>query len=390
MIRTRQRGKTFSYSFEAGKDFTGRRKVIEKGGFKTKEDAYDAGVEAYTSFKHGNIGITSEKISIADFSELYEKARESEVRPSRIRIIRQIIRKHINPHLGSFMVQELTPLMVNQWMQILIKKGLAKGTLQGIHAVLHSMMDFAIFPGQLINANPVIKIKIPSSVPDSVMPHRAISLEEFRELLARLTEYTPEYTAAMIQFTCGLRISEVIGLTWDRLDLEHDTLTVDRQLAPYMEFIPPKTKSSTRTILMPKDLTAYLKKLRIRQHENRLKASHYWPTTVDNKGKVWYSDSFEPVSFVLVNDTGRICTRSTVSTRFKKLGITSHSLRHSHATLLVESGATFTDISERLGHARTSTTMNIYSHNTLAQKLHTVQLFENLLNSASRQGVDKG
>ena len=66
-VRTRKRGKTFSYIFEAGKKADGKRKVVEKGGFATKKAAYDAGVAAYNDWKHGNIGITSDNILLKDF-----------------------------------------------------------------------------------------------------------------------------------------------------------------------------------------------------------------------------------------------------------------------------------------------------------------------------------
>ena len=66
-VRTRKRGKTFSYIFEAGKTADGKRKVVEKGGFATKSEAYNAGVAAYNDYLHGNIGITSEKITLKDF-----------------------------------------------------------------------------------------------------------------------------------------------------------------------------------------------------------------------------------------------------------------------------------------------------------------------------------
>ncbi|SHK95399.1 AP2-like DNA-binding integrase domain-containing protein [Selenomonas ruminantium] len=64
-IRTRKRGRTYSYIFEAGQ-VNGKRKTVEKGGFKTKEAAYNAGVEAYADFKHGNIGIVSDHITLKD------------------------------------------------------------------------------------------------------------------------------------------------------------------------------------------------------------------------------------------------------------------------------------------------------------------------------------
>ena len=67
-IRTRKRGKTWSYSFEVGKNpETGRRKMKEKGGYASQDEAYDAGVEAYADWKHGNIGLTSDKVFLDDF-----------------------------------------------------------------------------------------------------------------------------------------------------------------------------------------------------------------------------------------------------------------------------------------------------------------------------------
>ena len=67
-IRTRKRGRTYSYIFKAGQ-VNGKRKTVEKGGFKTKEDAYNAGVDAYTDFKHGNIGIVSDHITLKAYMD---------------------------------------------------------------------------------------------------------------------------------------------------------------------------------------------------------------------------------------------------------------------------------------------------------------------------------
>lgn len=59
-VRTRKRGKTYSYIFEAGK-IDGKRKVVGKGDYVAKTEAYKAGVVAYNDFLHGNRGITGGK-----------------------------------------------------------------------------------------------------------------------------------------------------------------------------------------------------------------------------------------------------------------------------------------------------------------------------------------
>ena len=77
-IRTRKRGSSYSYIFEVGRDEDGRRKVVEKGGFKSETEAMDAGMDAYISWKHGDIGITSEKISLTDFIKQYVEIKKED------------------------------------------------------------------------------------------------------------------------------------------------------------------------------------------------------------------------------------------------------------------------------------------------------------------------
>ena len=63
-IRIRKRGNTYSYSFDISKN---PRRMKEKGGFATEDEAFDAGVKAYADWKSGNIGITSEKVKLRDY-----------------------------------------------------------------------------------------------------------------------------------------------------------------------------------------------------------------------------------------------------------------------------------------------------------------------------------
>ena len=388
IIRTRKRGNTYSYSFEAGKTLLGRRKVVEKGGFKTEKEAMTAGMDAYISWQHGDIGITSERITLGEFIEEFLEARKDEFRGSTVGVYRGIARNHVNPILGGYPVQDITPLMVNKWIRHLAGKGLSKNTIGLAKKFLHSVMQYAVFPGQLISGNPVIRIKLPKSVPDNVKPHKAYTPEEFGEILSGVERFTPVYTAALIQFCCGLRIGEAIGLTWDRLDLAMGTLTVDRQMGRTLRLQPPKTESSIRTIYIPAGLLAYLKQLNTRQKENRLKAgAEYLTTFIGTDGTITYNGG-DNASFVLVNGEGRIATGAPLMRRYRELGVRSHSLRHSHATLLFAAGASLADIAERLGHANISTTMDIYTHNTEGQKEKTVKIFDSLF-EVCRQIADK-
>ena len=64
-IRIRKRGNSYSYSFDISKN---PRRMKEKGGFATEDEAFDAGVKAYADWKNGNIGITSERVKLGTIS----------------------------------------------------------------------------------------------------------------------------------------------------------------------------------------------------------------------------------------------------------------------------------------------------------------------------------
>ena len=95
-VRIRKRGKTCSYIFEASRrQAQGRRKG------RLKAEAYKAGVAAYNDFLHGNIGITSESISLKDFMTAWlDNVVAANVKMSSMQAYQSHFKNHIIPHLG--------------------------------------------------------------------------------------------------------------------------------------------------------------------------------------------------------------------------------------------------------------------------------------------------
>ena len=117
MVQVRKRGKTFRYIFEAGK-IDGKRKVVEKGGYPTKAEAYKAGVAAYNDFLHGNIGITSESISLKDFMTAWlDNVVAANVKMSSMQTYQTFFNNQIVPYLGEVKVQKLTLAMLDKWIR---------------------------------------------------------------------------------------------------------------------------------------------------------------------------------------------------------------------------------------------------------------------------------
>jgi len=157
--------RSYSYIFEAGK-VGGKRKVVEKVGFPTKLAAYKAGVEAYTDWLHDNIEITSESITLADFmTQWFDNVLAGNIKASTMQTYKSLFGKQIVPYMGEIKLQELTPAKLDDWLRKLQRKGLAKGTLADIHGLTHNALNYAVYPAQLIQANPIAAVKIPKGAP---------------------------------------------------------------------------------------------------------------------------------------------------------------------------------------------------------------------------------
>ena len=387
-VRTRKRGKTFSYIFEAGKKADGRRNVVEKGGFATKDAAYKAGVAAYNDYLHGNIGITSEKITLKDFMTAWlDNVVSANVKISTLKNYQFYLKVNIAPHLGEVKVQDLTPAMVDEWMRKLLQAGLAKGTLSGIHALLKTALDYAVYPSQLISSNPAAYIKVPKNAPRNVIKRTIITPEQFNALLEKYPFGSPFYIPLMLLYHTGMRLGEVLGLSWSDIDFAGKRINLWRQIRYINKlgyfFTSLKTESSKRYILVGDILLTKLKRWQAQQAENE---RHFGDSYVyvyreadghiERMSKGLPAPDGEKVSLLCTRDDGRIILRECLMKMLHAENLNAHSFRHTHATQLIENGAAANGVAGRLGHANVAITQNLYIHNTLKLQEETLAIFD--------------
>ena len=190
-VRTRKRGRTWSYIFEVGKQ-NGKRKVVEKGGFPDRASAYAAGAAAFTDWKHGNIGVTSEAITLEGFLDSWlNRVCRLNVREATWHNYQTMIRLHILPYLGQAVLQKLSPAALDHWILQLAADGLAYKSISLILAILRNALNYAVYPGQLIQSNPAHYIKVPRSAPKNIIERQIISPER----VAAILEKNPAGTA---------------------------------------------------------------------------------------------------------------------------------------------------------------------------------------------------
>lgn len=389
-IRTRKRGKSYSYVFEAGKSADGKRKVIEKGGFKSAEEAYDAGVSAYVDWKHGNIGIISEQIKFTDMLNLWLEKNSSNVKEKTKILYQEVSERKIIPYLGDVAVQQLTPIILDNWLQARVNEGLSQAYLKLLMSVIKSALKYAVYPCNIIASSPAEYIKIPRCCPKNIIKRKVITPETFSELLRDHPIGNAYRIPLLISYYTGMRMGEVLGLTWDNIDLANSVIRATQQLQ-YIDgkgFVLTglKSQSSYREIPISVKLAEALQDWRILQDLNsEVRGSSYIISYFRNAGHFIRSASravaghVDKIDFVCTDEKGKFVHRSTYMRHIRKFGLNSHSFRHSHATLLIEAGASPKGVAARLGHADVLITQNLYTHDTEELRQDTLSYFDKRL-----------
>lgn len=413
---TRKRGATWSYYFDLGK-IDGKRQKKEKGGFKTKKEAETALAKAINEYNNAGAVFTPSEITVSDYlDQWYDLYCKPNLKyQSQVTYLR-IIEIHLKPKYGKYRLKALTSAILQEYANDLKMSGLAKKYVSCILTVFGAALDYAVEPMHYLSANPMRYVKFPK-IERKPRERIVLAMEDWNRIIERFPSGSRFYIPLMIGFYTGLRISETFGLTWDDIDLEKRELTVNKQivkrnfgadvrkvvekkekreLRSSWYFATPKTQSSKRTVKFGEMLYQALKKERAEQMKNELKyGEHYIIQVVkkefDEKGNEM--QRIVPVQKSLQSDLPRVkmvCVTEhgeyTSTDSFKycskiihkelKIAFDYHSLRHTHATILIESGADVKDVQTRLGHANIQTTLQTYVHDTEAMANRSVDIFE--------------
>ena len=389
-IRTRQRGAKWYYSFEAG-IIDGKRKQVSKGGFDTEKEAWEAGQEAYVSWKHGNIGIVSERIRLEKYLHTWlENVIKPEAKRSSYASYACIIRTRINPHLGSKYVQELRPLDIDRWLAALARQDFSKGSIKVARAILSQALNYAIYPAELISINPARAVKVPKSTRCKHKVRRVvIGPDKLQEVLAQFPAGHKYHIPVLLAYHTGMRAGEFLGLEWQDVDLERKTVRVRQQMRKdplqlNFYFETPKTDTSSREFYIDSKLIAELKRWKATQAAARMKLGEAYQFVYEDKEHVAFSlPCSEPCpkgathkDLICTDRLGVFVKYQDLANALHKLGLNAHSFRHTHTTELAAAGAVPTDIAARLGHSDATMVNTVYAHDTDAMKRATAKIFE--------------
>jgi len=394
-VRKRGTNGKWYYSFEAS-TVDGKRKRIERVGGRTKKEAEAALRIALTEYENAGQHFQPSATSFSDYLDYWFKNYVLiNCKFNTQNAYRTIIENHLKPSLGNYKLKSLSPSVLQEFVNAKYLYGFSKNYLYGMINVLNSCMKYAVQPCQFIKTSPMEYVKSPKydhSKEDDTL--KIITTKNFNKILERFNIETNFYMILVLGYYTGARIGEVTALTWDDIDLVNGTINIDKILSKRKKewfFGSTKTKSSVRTIHISKSLIVILKQHKKRQSENRLRYGEYYIQQYLKKDRV-YSLSLDvstsvvdpAINFVCTKENGQVVTFETFKYAARvihyELGLdfNYHSLRHTHATMLIESGANIKDVQERLGHSKLATTMDTYTHVTEKMAQSTADLFDKI------------
>lgn len=374
----RKKGNRWYYYLDLG-TVDGKRKKIERSGGATKKEALATLRKALNEFENAGSVLNESNISVADYFDYwYKEYVLINCKYNTQQCYKGVIKNHIKPSLGMYKLKSLNPAALQEFLNKKYRNGFSKNSLSNFFGVLSGALRMAVYPYQLTKENPMQYVSMPkyNKIKNENEELKIITNTDFNKIIDRFPQGSSFYIPLQIGFSTGMRAAEVCGLTWDCINLNEKTLRVDKILIGkgkgIFEFGSPKTQSSRREILMGPTLTTILKKHKIWQNENKLKYGEHY---TDSKF-VCTKENGELVSMDSLKYLSRIVNYELV------IPFNFHSLRHTHATMLLEAGANIKEIQKRLGHSKLSTTMDTYSHVTNKMQMDTVNIFESIISNS--------
>ena len=335
-------------------------KQIQKSVYGSSQKEVRQKISKITSEIDEGIYTDPCNMKLSTWLDIWLKEYTGNLKASTLSIYDSHARTHLKPNLGQIQLAKLAPHMVQHlYNELLNERGLSAKTVKNIHGALHRAMEQAKQLGY-IRVNPLDAVIVPRAEKTQI---ETLADDEMHRFLNVIKGEPDELIYFVTVFT-GLRQGEVLGLTWDCVDFENNTLLINKQhtqLRKTKEYVFASLKNDKiRTLTVADEVMDAL-----RRQQKKQKA---W---AEEAGSAWSN----PDHLVFTNELGRYVSNKTLYNRFKRLmkangfdELRFHSLRHTFAVNSLRAGDDIKTVQENLGHATASFTLSTYAHSTPGMK----------------------
>ena len=312
----------------------------------------------------------SGEIMFVDFLAMWLEIAKSTIKLTTYASYAEMTNKIIIPYFKPLKrrLTEVTAADIQKFYLVQLERVSANSVIH-YHAIIHRAMKYAV-KTDLIIFNPVDKVDRPKKNEFQGSFYTEDEIQDLFEVARGTKLELPIVLAAFY----GLRRSEVLGLKWDAIDFQQNTITIKHTLTSCkidgkkveVATDTTKTKSSRRTLpLIPQFRALLLQRWEMQEEYKRVCGSCY---------------NTKYLEYICVDEMGNIIPPNYLSEAFPKLlarhgmrHIRFHDLRHTCASMLLKNGVPMKQIQEWLGHSDFSTTANIYAHLDYNSKLNSAE-----------------
>lgn len=274
------------------------------------------------------------------------------VRPENQQPYEIVVNRHLKPALGSLPVQKLTTQHVEQLLADMQERGLSSSLRTKTRMRLSSALKLGMRWG-IVGTNVADAAKAPRITYKKAPIWTPAQVGTFL-VTAKDDALWPLW---LLMVETGARTSELLGLGWDDVDLDKGTLRIGRLVIRLMKGVPTlkdggKSKSASRTIRLTPGTVAELRTDRKRWAARKLEAGPMW----------------NPDALLFTTRSGKPLSSNNLRRSFDALvanadvpAITPHSIRKTAITLALANGASPKAVANRVGHADSRVTLDVYS-----------------------------
>lgn len=373
---TRLSNNKYKITIELGYDILGNRKRKIERFSGTKEEAIKRETELKSQYYHIGKANNISDITFDEYSKIFlSKYCDNIGLVTKDGYEKSL--KRILPILGKKRLNDITPLILdNMYQQLKVgknKQQLGYHSMYNYYKLINVMFNQAI-KWELLDRNPNLKANKPKR---EKKERNYYDLEQVDTLLSYLEYENIKYkTLIILALDSGARRSEICALRWSDINFDTQMMKIDKSLKVIRGVVDEattKTENSKREIMLSKSTI------------NLLKEYKEWQ---DNYIK-WVGKKWQGTDRIFTSKEGNYMHPSTCDHIMRKIvkkynlaPICFHELRHTSASILINKGINPKAVSQRLGHADTSITMEIYTHTFDTSKKDSALAFDDILKNA--------
>lgn len=366
----------WSFRYKYKDKITGEQREVKRRGFQSKAMAENAYEELKRNIQLGFDAASNE--TLAEFLEYWLKEyKEGKIAKNTFRLHNRNIKNHILPYFQNIKLDDLSYKLYQQFINHLINKNYSKRTVEIIHGTMYSALQKAKILKKIYD-NPCIDVSIYSAKEKREKENKSAikfipydKIEPFLE--AALSDNYTYYIFFRFLIETGVRKGEALALQWKNVDLKNNRIHIKQSIDYEAEsndelFSDTKTYHSVREIPITNRLAVDLRSHRVRQNDNIFRFKEAYN---------------QELNLVFCRENGTPLPKSTLFNAFRRIlrkadipALSIHTLRHTHAVLLLESNVEMKYIQEALGHGSMQITSDIYTHVSKKIETDAIERFE--------------